>query len=297
MIHELPGLNDSDCLRSFDFCDAIRSQTQTKLLFRKNPPRNFAKCRLIGREMAAASRGLPGFLRRSVRDYSEDDDDEPQEDGSLSSNDSGSSLPDTLRKDIQVVDMAQDKSSPAVLDNNQDPGRNLTGESTASSRASMPPINLSSQAAILSRQASEPRLAQTPMLSEPGAGSSMSAKTSDHDEQHDDDQLEKQPVGSRPKTYKETQFEKIFVANVVSMNDLKTLAWNGIPVRGLTAVCYFVMVHGSFRLRGLPLTGTATTTTKGVENFAWISTLKRFSPSTHTAKETGGVQRCHCTTL
>ena len=26
------------------------------------------------------------------------------------------------------------------------------------------------------------------------------------------------------------EFEKIFAANVVSMSDLRTLAWNGIPV-------------------------------------------------------------------
>jgi len=34
-----------------------------------------------------------------------------------------------------------------------------------------------------------------------------------------------------PKSYKELQFEKIFAVAVVNMNDLKTLAWNGIPVR------------------------------------------------------------------
>ena len=167
--------------------------------------------------MAAASRGLPGFLRRSVRDYSEDDDDEVQDDRSASSNGSASSLPDTKAKDL-VEDSTLENKQPQSAPELQGNGRS-SKDGSVTSRASMPPLNRTSQTASLDRQTSEPNLPAQSQDSEPA-----SAQNGDQDQDG-----QSKPPG-RPKTYRETQFEKIFAANVVSMNDLKKLAWNGIPV-------------------------------------------------------------------
>jgi hypothetical protein len=44
-------------------------------------------------------------------------------------------------------------------------------------------------------------------------------------------------VLSHTKAYRETQFEMIFAANLISMTDLKSVAWNGIPV------CWLLWLH------------------------------------------------------
>ena len=179
--------------------------------------------------MAASPRGLPGFLRRSVRaDYSEDDEDDLHEDQSISSNNSASSAPEGTAteqsNDENAEDSKQPQSSPAILENDE------SFKSSASSRASMPPMQLSApQPAPLNRQASEPRIMHASQTQQPTLGDMDRSMPSMPEKDEPEGEKEK-----RPKTYKETQFEKIFAANVVSMNDLKTLAWNGIPVSSLT---------------------------------------------------------------
>ena len=151
-----------------------------------------------------------------MRDYSEDDEDEPQDNLSGSSNESASSLQDVKPTEApENSDNPQPQSAPAIMDS-LGPGRSPSVGS-ASSRASMPATSITPQTGSLDRQVSEPQLPH------PETGTQSVC-----DDQND--QNNSQRPSGRPKTYRETQFEKIFAANVVSMNDLKTLAWNGIPV-------------------------------------------------------------------
>jgi len=151
-------------------------------------------------------KSLPGFLRRSIR--ADSDDDLDVEEHSVSSNKDG---------DESVI---IDGSSVSQPHENGSQGA-ATTIASVSSRASVPPtLPLSPTSPLDHCQSSE--VAQIDdMLHRLTRSGSSEGRESEFS------QIEK----ARAKTYRETQFEKTFTANVVSMNDLKTLAWNGIPVR------------------------------------------------------------------
>jgi FtsZ-interacting cell division protein ZipA len=176
--------------------------------------------------------GLPGFLRRSLRaEYSEDDDDLDNDSASSSS---ASSLPEATKN----VDEANNSSAENV-DERASTEKNSTAsfqkvtedenDPASFTAPSKPPLQ-SAQLPSNSRRSSEPLSThashtKTENASE-GGSFHESFQVSDQQQQ----QQRRTPQTNRKKTFRESQFEKIFAANVVSMNDLRTLAWNGIPV-------------------------------------------------------------------
>jgi hypothetical protein len=208
--------------------------------------------------MASSSRGLPGFVRRSLRaDYSEDDDeDELDESGSSASASSALDASKTVDQpsNLTVEDgtkgRQQPQSSPAILSNTMERQGNDGANSSFPSRSSMPPPQ-TPQPAPLNRRSSEPSALHSPQhQTEDG---SKALRASDEQQEPNSTQQElsstQQRQEQRPKkkkTYRETQFEKIFSASVISMNDLRTLAWNGIPVCIFTGNFVFL---GQFHLR------------------------------------------------
>ena len=169
--------------------------------------------------MAASSRGLPGFLRRSLRaNDSEDDDDE----------DSISSSTSSLQGGDTDEDLPQAASNANGIEE-------ATQQQREQQEAESPPQSSSS----LNRQSSEPKL--VPQASQtspedfsegPTVANEFRRSQTTPVRSHQQGRQQDSPATSktRPKSYRDTQFEKIFTANVVSMNDLKSLAWNGIPV-------------------------------------------------------------------
>ena len=198
--------------------------------------------------MAASSR-LPGFLRRSVlANDSEDEDDEESISSSTSSLQGGipggdnpqSSNDATVSEDgtQQMVNAEEDETSPAAA--------SVVGSTT--SRTSMPSLS-EPQPAVLNRQISEPRVVHASQTGPGGLPENPEVSNEFHRSQTTPVRTSGQmpPQGGtsastttgRPKSYRDKQFEKLFAANVVSMNDLKALAWNGIPVSSyyVVAVC------------------------------------------------------------
>lgn len=172
-----------------------------------------------------ASRGsLPGFLRRSVRaDYSEDDDDFDGDElsGSSSSSSSASGFPRTSKNgnesndNDKVTSERGEMPSPPTAQEVAQPSHESQSISVSSRTSMPPPPNLQTTSSHSSRRSSEP-LSMNSSQNQPGEPSERGPC--------DDSQPK------RKKTYRQSQFEKTFSANVVSMNDLRTLAWNGIPV-------------------------------------------------------------------
>lgn len=182
--------------------------------------------------MAASSR-LPGFLRRSVLANDSEDDEE-----SVSS--SSSSLQGDADKDNPQSDAmtAEDEANHKERDEVSPIIASVAG--STSSRASMPSSMTEPKPAVLNRQSSEPRVVHasqagpedfpgTPEATNEFQRSQTTPVRSVGQSPQEGIQATK-ASSSRPKSYRVTQFEKIFAANVVSMNDLKTLSWNGIPV-------------------------------------------------------------------
>jgi hypothetical protein len=170
--------------------------------------------------MASSSPRLPGFLRRSLRadySYSEDEADD-FEAADQSSTISSSQQPEQTPR-------SPEQSSPEpppeiqvslVMDNSAD---SSSFNSYASQRASLP-ASMSIQP--IDRQSSE--------TSSVNKSSAHAEGEELHRQRSASAASSSQVISLRTKSYRETQFEKIFAANVISMTDLKTVAWNGIPV-------------------------------------------------------------------
>ncbi|CAB9512091.1 GTPase-activating protein GYP1 [Seminavis robusta] len=187
--------------------------------------------------MASASRGLPGFLRRSLRaELSEDSDAEDLDPDDQEQ--SQSSLPNDATQQPGKDQLDPATSPDSTQESISDSVTSFAANSSVSSRASMPPLSSSSTplknhrsavppppppTAPLSRQSSEP---QQPRSSQDEGTATLKRSSTVVPKSTDNLHGEK---SSRPKTYRETQFEKIYAANVISMNDLKSVAWNGIP--------------------------------------------------------------------
>jgi hypothetical protein len=167
-----------------------------------------------------ASPRLPGFLRRSLRaDYSNSEDEADD----FEATNQSSTLSSSLQPEQTAI--IPEQSSPAPLLELQRSGANNNSvessiNRSASQRASLPPSILPNP--IQNRQSSEPSS---------NNNSSAQAEGEELHRQRSASAVSSSEVASsRTKTYRETQFEKIFAANVISLTDLKSVAWNGIPV-------------------------------------------------------------------
>jgi hypothetical protein len=197
--------------------------------------------------MASSSPRLPGFLRRSLRAEYSNSEDEADD---LEATDQSPVLSSSQQPEQRASSSGLSSPEPSPVIQGLGASNYVAASSSFNSstpqRASLPP-SISPQP--VNRQSSEPSSANSSRAQTEGlelhrqrSASVASTNTS----------TTSQVVPSRKKTYRETQFEKIFAANVVSMNDLKTVAWNGIPVGWLlrlrlfqVPVLTYQVLHGS----------------------------------------------------
>lgn len=184
---------------------------------------------------------------------SEDEDDEESISSSTSSLQGGNPGGDNPQSSSDVIvpeDGAQKK--PDAEGDETSPAAAASVVGSTSSRASMPSLSVP-QPTVLNRQSSEPRVVHASQTGPGGLPETPEATNEFHRSQTTPVRTSGQipPQGDstepatkgRPKSYRDKQFEKVFAANVVSMNDLKALAWNGIPVSSsyVAAVCLYVL--------------------------------------------------------
>ena len=182
--------------------------------------------------MAASSR-LPGFLRRSVVANDSEDDEE-----SISSSTSSLQEGDAAKDEPQSESIIAEERTNHQENDGVSP---IIASLAGSSRASLPSSTTAPQPTVLDRQISEPRAVHASQAGTEGFPKTPEVKNEFQRSQttpvsttgRSSERKGSQGTAaneSRPKSYRDTQFEKIFAANVVSMSDLKTLSWNGIPV-------------------------------------------------------------------
>jgi hypothetical protein len=173
----------------------------------------------------SSSRGLPGFLRRTLRvDYDDDDDDDneeeeeeeadDQEQGEEETDDASQEVESKSKRDAEG-ETPMSAAGPQIMDRSEQPA------SSASSRSS---------------STIEPSAESRPTdATESSAALEENWSTVSHSPLSDSWQdLSKPPtttelVPTPQKSYREAQFEKVIEASVVSMSELRKLGWNGIP--------------------------------------------------------------------
>jgi hypothetical protein len=143
-----------------------------------------------------ASKGLPGFLRRSVRRDFDEEDEEERLSASNSSLNSG--------KPLHAVIPEQAAGNEVLVDMDVANGDSENDE--------------------------PPTPAPTPYSATDG--SSVSSLEASSPEELADPQPLPTPT-DRKYSYRENQFKKIISADVVNMTELRKIAWNGIPVRSV----------------------------------------------------------------
>lgn len=152
----------------------------------------------------SSSRGLPGFLRRSLRRNAEDDEDDETEVG-------------------------KDESS-SIVDAEELPSGSATSEDPAA------PISPSVARPMSSADSLPAALVECPLVVDESIHSldisSNNATQNFAESWHEVAPIptvEESQSSSQKMTFRESQFEKVLKADVVNMADLRKLAWNGIP--------------------------------------------------------------------
>ena len=158
------------------------------------------------------SRGLPGFLRRSIRPSFDEEDEEAQlpDDGNNNNSDAGydqdkdkSSKPNDT--DQQEVGDSAFEDYGASLNLNDDGECGVEGASSSSMIGRTAPDRLDSNLSTTSSLSASNNLGEDTLR--PSFGTE-----------------------NRKASYRETQFDKVMMQNnVVQMAELKKLSWNGIP--------------------------------------------------------------------
>lgn len=160
------------------------------------------------------SKGLPGFLRRSLRrttDYDEEDETE-----------NADGIASTLERKFvsgygtsadSVVHTTVDEDSMSALDEHS----GIAEQSPDGATVEESSVSATDRCDSVSRVKN--------------ASNTSDNQTEKHSDSWVDVASHAQSYESRPqnKTYRETQFEKVLTADVVNMVELRKLAWNGIP--------------------------------------------------------------------
>lgn len=157
-------------------------------------------------------RGLPGFLRRSIRNPYDDVGATTIRDDVVRTNDdadrdrtTSTSVPDAdADADVDAETTPRKRNDHAQTNDDDDPVRNVAKE--------------------LSRMNSRPERARSDQSFFDGSSPSSSSKK---DAVADNGGVK--PSLDRAKSYKVTSFEKCINAPVVDLRELKRLGWNGIP--------------------------------------------------------------------
>ena len=178
-----------------------------------------------------ASRGLPGFLRRSTRrsDFSSDDEDVIEDEAS-----------EEISKEITP----QEPAFPPVTQAKQQQGREDSWSGLADV---MKPEPGATEDALETdgKQDQSDNVVEAHASAERSVAYGASSSSHPSDEINDtgsttssvgfdDSTVPNNNTTSRlerKQSYRETQFERIIKADVVQMSELRKLGWNGIPVR------------------------------------------------------------------
>ena len=212
-----------------------------------------------------ASRGLPGFLRRSIRQADDDDYDEDssarssseqqqqqqqqQEDNASEEAASGSV---EAENGNQTIKSSNNHLSVAANDKPESADTLLpeAPSSSSSSRTATTPPTTQDNGTFSRSTSDSIAIPPPPPPPEPSEHSQSDALISDAPSssfrkpnslsdswQHiPPPEQPNHPSLERQKSYKETQFDKVLNADVVNLGDLRKLGWNGVPpvYRGVT---------------------------------------------------------------
>lgn len=157
----------------------------------------------------SSSRGLPGFLRRSLRRNAEEDEDDETDVGKEETN-------SIVEEEVVSCAVNDDASVTAVRkSNNHLKASPAPAEvTTTATAATMTMTNHSDESSNHSLDVS--------------SNSVLNVKLSES--WHEVAPAEKAGESqSQKKPFRECQFEKVLSADVINMNELRKLAWNGIP--------------------------------------------------------------------
>lgn len=189
--------------------------------------------------MSQQPRGLPGFLRRTLRN---DILDTPSVAVEPDSVDNGAGIGDVT---TSVVASSSDTSDTAGINTRRPETPNTSlGESWISESSSsgskhlrtvaFPPlprercVDENSNDFVATSENDERGVAQEnkKSLATPSKNSTQSLASTTTQQQTKNNSKSQQ---SQPKSYKETQFETIISSSIISLRDLRKISWNGIP--------------------------------------------------------------------
>lgn len=153
-----------------------------------------------------ASRNLPGFLRRSLRvNYDEDEDEEEEE--------------STERQEDHETDHDSVEGEASYPEEEDAVDRSVKAPDSAAPPAAAAAAATQAPPAVKDSLPVPERQLQS-------QDSSKSTVSSITDSWQD---IPKPEPPTREKSYRENQFEKVLHVDVVSMTELRSLGWNGIP--------------------------------------------------------------------
>ena len=181
-----------------------------------------------------SSRGLPGFLRRTLRvDYSFDED-EDNDNNTATGGDDETAEPPPAADDGDAPDHANnnEQEEEIAFERTQAPLAS-SSESTAAAAGAAAPISETNNNGGSSLSSYE--VVESESNAEKGNGTESSGQgvapkyaASTGNQALD---LQTEPPQSPPRSYREVQFDKVMSADVINMEELRKLAWNGIPNR------------------------------------------------------------------
>jgi hypothetical protein len=185
----------------------------------------------------ASSRGLPGFLRRTLRvdyDEEEEEDDDNEEEGEEKEADDqeqeGEGEEKETDDDSLEGNMKASAAEPQIMDRSPSKATAIAIAAPVEQQQQQPEFDKSSNS---SRSVSSSTMEPSAESSRPADAAESSAALSPSPLSDSWEDLSKPPATATitdiPKSYQEKQFEKVIEADVVSMSDLRKLGWNGIP--------------------------------------------------------------------
>jgi TBC1 domain family member 2 len=152
-----------------------------------------------------SSRGLPGFLRRSLRKHVPEEDEDETEDGGVESNSIGIKKVEELSSDLFTNPILPTMNASVSLHSA------TTGNTTTTALQLLTNQSENSETTNKNSEVSSNRF--VPPL-ESWYGTAPASK---------------QESQSIRKPYRETQFDKVLTAEVVNVSELRKLSWNGVP--------------------------------------------------------------------
>jgi len=157
-----------------------------------------------------ASRGLPGFLRRSIRSAGEESD-ASEETERFDEDDRAADTDGVVEQDRHASSQPTEQTLPTSTTEQHKPSASGSNGINNSSERSEGSRNVADLAMSGPKNSTT-----TSLLSD--SWHEVSPPTAQSEESTD-----------KKKSYREGQFEKILSSDVVNMEELRKLAWNGIP--------------------------------------------------------------------